>query len=47
MYTSRKYYHYRFYDVTTGTGAAAGWDDVTGLGVTLNPSLTAYLNSLP
>jgi subtilase family serine protease len=40
-------YHYRFYDVTTGTGAAAGWDDVTGLGVTLNPSLTAYLNSLP
>jgi hypothetical protein len=41
------FYHYRFYDVTAGTGSAAGWDNRTGLGVTLNPSLTAYLNSLP
>ena len=41
------FYHYRYYDVTTGTGAAAGWDNRTGLGVTLNPALTAYLNSLP
>jgi hypothetical protein len=41
------FYHYRFYDVTTGVGAAAGWDDVTGLGVTLNPALTFYLDSLP
>jgi subtilase family serine protease len=40
-------YHYRFYDVATGTGAATGWDSVTGLGVTLAPSLTAYLDSLP
>jgi hypothetical protein len=40
-------YHYRFYDVTTGIGAAAGWDPLTGLGVTLNPALTAYLDSLP
>ena len=41
------FYHYRLYDVTTGTNAAAGWDTATGLGVTLNPALTAYLNSLP
>jgi subtilase family serine protease len=41
------YYHYRYYDVTSGTGATAGWDDVTGLGVTLNPALTSYLDSLP
>ncbi len=41
------FYHYRFYDVTTGTGATAGWDALTGLGVTLNPALTAYLDSLP
>jgi hypothetical protein len=41
------FYHYRLYDVTTGTHAAAGWDTATGLGVTLNPALTAYLNTLP
>jgi hypothetical protein len=41
------FYHYRFYDVTTGTNATSGWDTVTGLGVTLDPALTAYLNSLP
>jgi subtilase family serine protease len=41
------FYHYRLYDVTTGTNAAAGWDTATGLGVTLNPALTAYLDSLP
>jgi Subtilase family/PEP-CTERM motif len=41
------YYHYRVYDVTTGTNATAGWDTATGLGVTLNPALTAYLDSLP
>jgi subtilase family serine protease len=41
------FYHYRFYDVTTGTDAAPGWDTATGLGITLNPALTAYLNSLP
>jgi hypothetical protein len=40
-------YRYRFYDVTTGTDATPGWDDRTGLGVTLNPALTAYLKSLP
>ena len=41
------FYHYRFYDVTTGTNATPGWDTATGLGVTLNPALTAYLKSLP
>jgi len=41
------FYHYRLYDVTAGTHAAAGWDTATGLGVTLNPALTAYLNTLP
>lgn len=41
------FYHYRFYDVTTGTDATPGWDTATGLGVTLNPALTAYLDSLP
>src|SRR6202162_95056 len=41
------FYHYRFYDVTTGTGATSGWDKTTGLGVTLNPALAAYLVSLP
>ncbi|HVO99271.1 MAG TPA: S53 family peptidase [Bryobacteraceae bacterium] len=41
------FYHYRFYDVTMGTSATAGWDVVTGLGVTLNPALTAFLVGLP
>lgn len=41
------YYHYRFYDVTTGTHAMPGWDKATGLGVTLNPALAFYLDSLP
>ena len=41
------YYHYRLYDVTSGTNATGGWDTATGLGVTLNPALTFYLNSLP
>lgn len=43
-------YHYHFYDVTTGsTGFAAGpgWDDATGLGVILGPSLAVYLLTLP
>jgi subtilase family serine protease len=43
-------YHYRFYDVTTGsTGFAAGpgWDKATGLGVVMGPSLAVYLVSLP
>ena len=40
------FYYFRFYDVTTGsTGFAAGsgWDQATGLGVILGPSLAAYL----
>jgi subtilase family serine protease len=45
------FYHYRMYDVTTGTNnffsAGAGWDRASGLGVPLLPSLTAYLLSLP
>jgi kumamolisin len=41
------FYHYRLYDVTAGTNAEAGWDTATGLGVTLNPALAAYLDSLP
>jgi peptidoglycan hydrolase-like protein with peptidoglycan-binding domain len=41
------FYHYRFYDVTTGTDAAIGWDTATGLGVTLNPAIAAYVNALP
>lgn len=43
-------YHYHYYDVTTGsTGnpAAPGWDDATGLGVILGPSLAFYLLTLP
>ena len=45
------YYHYRFYDVTTGTtgafAAGPGWDAATGLGVILGPSMANYLVSLP
>jgi len=44
------FYHYRYYDVTTGTSgfpAVMGWDEATGLGVPMSPSLTAYLDSLP
>ena len=41
------FYHYRFYDVAVGTDATPGWDTATGLGATLNPALTVYLDSLP
>jgi len=44
------YYHYRFYDVTTGSSgfaAGSGWDKATGLGVPLFPALTNYLVGLP
>jgi subtilase family serine protease len=44
------YYHYRFYDVTTGSSgfaAVSGWDRATGLGVPLFPALTSYLVGLP
>ena len=44
------YFRYRYYDVTAGSSgfpAVTGWDRATGLGVTLNPALTAYLDSLP
>ncbi|MGA3017626.1 MAG: peptidase S53, partial [Bryobacteraceae bacterium] len=41
------FYRYRFYDVTTGTAgsfaAGLGWDQTTGLGVPLSPSLASYL----
>jgi len=40
------YYHYRFYDVTTGSSgfaAVAGWDRATGLGVPLSAALASYL----
>jgi subtilase family serine protease len=44
-------YHYRYYDVTTGSSgfsATAGWDLATGLGVPMAPSLASYLvNSVP
>jgi subtilase family serine protease len=43
-------YRYRFYDITTGsTGFAAGtgWDEATGLGVILGPSLATYLLTTP
>lgn len=43
-------YHYHFYDVTTGStgnAAAPGWDNATGLGVALGPSLAVYLVTLP
>jgi hypothetical protein len=43
-------YHYHFYDVTTGStgnAAAPGWDNATGLGVALGPSLAIYLMTLP
>jgi len=44
------YYRYRFYDVTVGNNtnpAVTGWDAASGLGVVLNSSFVAYLNSLP
>jgi subtilase family serine protease len=43
-------YHYRYYDVTSGSNgntAGSGWDLVTGLGVPLGPALTAALIALP
>jgi subtilase family serine protease len=39
-------YHYRFYDVTTGTSgfaATANWDPATGLGVITGPAMAVYL----
>ena len=44
------YYHYRYYDVTTGTSgfpAVSGWDESTGLGVPMSAALTSYLVGLP
>jgi subtilase family serine protease len=43
-------YHYRFYDVTTGTSgfsAVANWDKATGLGVITGPALAVYLLTTP
>lgn len=42
--------HYRFYDVTqgsTGFSTTTNWDEATGLGVVLGPSLATYLLTTP
>jgi len=43
-------YHYRLWDVTTGSSgfpALAGWDRATGLGVPLGPAMSVFLVSTP
>jgi subtilase family serine protease len=55
IYAAAASYHYRFYDVTTGStsdgtntfNATSGWDLATGLGVILGPALATYLLTTP
>jgi subtilase family serine protease len=50
LYQAATLYHYRYWDITTGSSgfaATAIWDRATGLGVPLGPGLSTFLVGTP